>query len=65
MRAIPFLLFDDARLALRISNAVLLALLFVTGYFWARFTLGKPWLVGLTLLLGGLALVAVAIALGG
>ena len=63
--AIPFLLFDDARFALRISNAVLLALLFVTGYFWARFTLGKPWLVGLTLLLGGLALVAVAIALGG
>jgi hypothetical protein len=63
--AIPFLLFDDARFALRVSNAVLLALLFVTGYFWARFTLGKPWLVGLALLLGGLALVGIAILLGG
>ena len=63
--AIPFLLFDDARFALRISNAILLAFLFVTGYFWARFTLGKPWLVGLTLLVGGFVLVAVAILLGG
>jgi hypothetical protein len=63
--AIPFLLFDDARLALRVSNAVLLALLFVSGYFWARYTLGNPWIVGLCLLLGGTALVVVAIALGG
>jgi len=63
--AIPFLLFDDARFALRISNAILLAFLFVTGYFWARFTLGKPWLVGLTLLVGGFVLVGVAILLGG
>ena len=63
--AIPFLLFDDARFALRISNAILLAFLFVTGYLWARFTLGKPWLVGLTLLVGGFVLVAVAILLGG
>ena len=63
--AIPFLLMDDARLALRVSNAVLLAFLFVTGYWWARYTLGKPWLVGLCFLLGGLALVAIAIPLGG
>jgi hypothetical protein len=63
--AIPFLLLDDARLALRISNAILLALLFISGYFWARHTLGKPWIVGLCFLLGGIALVVVAIALGG
>jgi hypothetical protein len=63
--AIPFLLFDDARFALRISNAVLLAILFVTGYWWARYKLGKTWLVGLLLLLGGILLVAVAILLGG
>jgi hypothetical protein len=63
--AIPFLLLDDARLALRVSNAILLALLFISGYFWARHTLGKPWIVGLCFLLGGIALVAVAIALGG
>ena len=63
--AIPFLLFDDARFALRISNAILLGSLFITGYWWARFTMGKPWVVGLTLLLGGTALVAMAILLGG
>jgi VIT family protein len=63
--AIPFLLIDDAQLALPVSNGVLLALLFVTGYWWARYTLGKPWLVGLCFLIGGLGLVAMAIALGG
>ncbi len=63
--AIPFLLFDNAHFALRVSNAILLAILFVTGYWWARYTLGKPWLVGLILLLGGILLVAVAILLGG
>lgn len=63
--AVPFLIMDDARAALRVSNTVLVAMLFVTGYWWARFTLGKPWLVGLFFLIGGVALVAVAIALGG
>jgi hypothetical protein len=63
--AIPFMLIDDAHQALRTSNAVLLALLFATGYWWSRFTLGKPWFVGLCFLVGGVGLVAVAIALGG
>lgn len=62
---LPFLLFDNARFALRVSNAVLLAMLFITGYWWSRYTLGKPWLVGLWFLLGGFALVAMAIPLGG
>jgi len=63
--AIPFLLIDEAHLALRVSNAVLLTLLFATGYWWSRFTLGKPWVVGLCFLVGGVGLVAAAIALGG
>lgn len=63
--AVPFLLIDDARLALRASNAVLLVLLFASGYAWSRYTLGKPWLVGLCFLIGGAALVVLAIALGG
>ena len=63
--AIPFLLMDDAMRALRVSNAILLALLFLTGYRWAKYTLGSPWIVGSAFLLGGIALVAVAIALGG
>ena len=31
--AIPFLVFDNARFALRVSNAILLAMLFVIGYW--------------------------------
>jgi uncharacterized membrane protein len=63
--AIPFLVMDQAHLALRVSNAILLALLFVIGYWWARYTLGKPWLVGFCFLAGGTVLVLAAIALGG
>jgi hypothetical protein len=63
--AIPFLLIDDAFIAMRCSNAILLSLLFATGYGWARYTSLKPALVGLTFLLGGTALVLIAIPLGG
>ena len=63
--AIPFLVMDDARLALRVSNGILLALLFIVGWYWARYTLGKPWVAGIGFLLGGLLLVVAAIALGG
>jgi hypothetical protein len=63
--AIPFLLIDDARLALRVSNAVLVALLFFTGYWWARYTLSRPWIAGVAFLVIGSALVVAAIALGG
>ncbi|MFI5316321.1 MAG: VIT family protein [Myxococcota bacterium] len=63
--AIPFLLIADARRALRVSNALLLALLFLVGYRWARHTPANPWLVGTGLLVAGVALVALAIQLGG
>jgi hypothetical protein len=63
--AIPFLIWDDARFALRVSNGILLAFLFFCGYNWARYTLGSPWIAGLIFLAGGFGLVAVAIALGG
>jgi len=63
--AIPFLLIDDARLALRVSNVVLIALLFFTGYWWARYTVSRPWIAGVAFLFIGSALVVAAIALGG
>ena len=63
--AIPFLLFDEAHFALRVSNAILLAFLFITGYWWARYTLGKPWRAGFLFLVGGIALVWLSIQLGG
>ena len=62
---LPFLFLDDPRLALRISNAILLGLLFFAGWRAALHTLAKPWLAGVTFLLVGVLLVAVAIPLGG
>ena len=63
--AVPFLFIQDPWIALRVSNAVLLALLFATGHSWARYTTARPWLTGFVFLLFGVALVAMAIALGG
>jgi VIT1/CCC1 family predicted Fe2+/Mn2+ transporter len=63
--ALPFLLIDDPGLALRISNSILLALLFVVGYRAARHTLARPWIAGTSFVVVGLILVLVAIALGG
>jgi hypothetical protein len=63
--AIPFLFTDNLYLALRISNAILLGLLFLCGYWSARYTMGNPWKTGLIFLVGGFILVAIAIPLGG
>lgn len=62
---LPFLFLDDPRLALRVSNAILLGLLFVVGWRAARQTLARPWIAGSAFLLVGLLLVALAIPLGG
>ena len=61
---LPFLIFDSRHFALRVSNALLLGMLFLVGYYWSRFTNGRPWLVGLLMLAAGGALVAVAMAFG-
>jgi hypothetical protein len=63
--AIPFLFMNDARLALRVSNAILLGLLFWVGHSWARYTTARPASTGFVFLLCGAGLVAAAIALGG
>lgn len=62
--AIPFLLVDDVPLALRLSNAVAVSLLFLTGFAFGRHV-GQPWRIGLTLVAIGMALVAIAMVLGG
>jgi VIT1/CCC1 family predicted Fe2+/Mn2+ transporter len=62
---VPFLLMADAQAALRVSNLVLVVLLFVVGFHWARFAGANPWLAGLGMMALGLVLVATAIALGG
>jgi VIT1/CCC1 family predicted Fe2+/Mn2+ transporter len=63
---LPFLFLDDLYVALRISNAILIGLLFLAGYQQAqRHTLARPWIAGLLLMLVGVFLVAIAIPLGG
>ena len=62
---IPFIFIGDARLALRVSNAVAIAMLFLCGYVLGRYAGFRPGATGLAMVVGGGALVGVAIALGG
>jgi len=62
---IPFLFVRNAFLALRISNAIAVTLLFVVGYAFGRVTGSRPWVTGIALVILGAALVAMTMALGG
>jgi hypothetical protein len=63
--ALPFLFVDDPFVAIRLSNAILIGMLFLAGFRWAHYTDVNPWWAGGLLSLFSVALVAVAIALGG
>jgi VIT1/CCC1 family predicted Fe2+/Mn2+ transporter len=63
--AIPFMLIDDARLALRVSNAIAIVMLFLCGYLFGHHAGLLPWAAGLCSVAIGSVLVVVAIALGG
>jgi VIT1/CCC1 family predicted Fe2+/Mn2+ transporter len=63
--AAPFLVIAETRLALRVSNAVAVAMLFLCGYAFGRRSGLQPLATGLAMVLVGGALVSVAIALGG
>ena len=52
---IPFILISDARLALRLSNAVAIAMLFVCGYAFGRCAGFRPWATGLSMVAVGAA----------
>jgi hypothetical protein len=62
---VPFLVIRDAQVAMRVSNAVLIGLVFYVGWRWADYTGGSPWRTGSFMALLGIALVVIAIALGG
>ena len=62
---IPFLVVDDARLALRLSNLVAVAMMFLCGWAYGSRCGLRPWRAGLAMVLLGGTLVAVAIVLGG
>jgi hypothetical protein len=62
---IPFILISEPRLALRISNAITIALLLVTGYAFGRYAGRHPLLSGIFMAILGSALAGLAIAVGG
>ncbi len=63
--ALPFVFLNDATLAMRVSNGVATALMFVTGMAYGRCIGRSPWLIGVAMVVLGVILVALTIALGG
>ena len=63
--AIPFILMEAAKPALRVSNLIAISLLFVAGYAYGRCIGRKEWLIGICMVVLGTSLVAMAIPLGG
>jgi hypothetical protein len=62
---LPFLFSSDPHRALRISNAIGVALLFFSGWAMGRFSGLRPVITGLVMAAVGAALVAATMALGG
>ena len=63
--AIPFFIFSEPRFALRVSNFLLVALLFFVGQKWAQHASTSRLAAGFIMVTIGLALVGIAILLGG
>ncbi|WP_144173626.1 hypothetical protein [Pseudomonas sp. Kh13] len=62
---IPFLLIETTGTAIRVSNLVALAMLFLAGWLLARYSGGRTLLTGVVLAAVGAALIMAIIALGG
>lgn len=64
--AVPFLIFQDEPVrALRVSNFLLIGMLFVVGFKWAQYARTNRLLAGVAMAAIGLAMVGVAALLGG
>ena len=63
--AVPFMVMHDATLAMRASNAIAVAMMFMAGIVYGRAVGWSPWTVGVFMVALGSALVALTIALGG
>jgi hypothetical protein len=62
---LPFTFVGDPRLALRISNAVAVMLLFLVGYRLGHHAGYHPWTMGLIMVVLGSVMVGITISLGG
>jgi hypothetical protein len=63
--AIPFVFVHSARLALRVSNAIAIVMLFFTGFAYGRSVGRRGWAAGIAMIALGGVLVALTILLGG
>ena len=63
--AVPFLFMQNARLAMRVSNAIAVVMLFITGVAYGRCVGRSPWGFGIAMVVLGAVLVALTMALGG
>jgi VIT1/CCC1 family predicted Fe2+/Mn2+ transporter len=62
---VPFLIFSNPTRALRVSNFLLIAMLFAVGRKWAAYANANGLVVGLAMVAIGLLLVGIAVLLGG
>jgi hypothetical protein len=62
---VPFMLFEQTALAVRVSNLVALAMLFIAGWMLSRYAGGSPWRGGTAMAVTGAVLMAAIMALGG
>jgi len=62
---VPFIFLSDAKLALRVSYAIAIVMLFCCGYAFGYHSGLPPWAAGLSMVAIGSALVSIAVALGG
>ena len=62
---LPFVFMQDTLRAMRVSNTIAVALLFLTGFAFGRAIGYRKWLLGFAMVALGSVLVAVTIALGG
>ena len=63
--ALPFLILSEPTRALRVSNALLIGMLFVIGQKWAQYAHTNRLVTGLVMVAIGLALVGTPVAFGG
>jgi hypothetical protein len=62
---LPFVFLGDAAVAIRVSNAIAVVMMAMTGYAFGRVAGFHPWLMAVSMVLLGMVLVALTIALGG
>jgi hypothetical protein len=62
---VPLLLIEDPGVALRVSNVIQVALLFIGGWRWGSYTDVSAWKVGLAIAILGAAMSVPAVLLGG